>query len=344
MSEVEGKAVVIDRQGGPDVLRIAPARFPDPVADEVRVLVETAGVAFGDLLVREGLTGSVRGGRVTPGYDIVGIVDAVGPHVSGIEIGARVAVRTAGRGGYATHVISSQQFAVPVPEGVDSVSAVALVLNYVTAWQMLTRVAPVGHGGSVLVHGAAGGVGSALAELALLRGLHVMGTASPSRRSQLTDRGVVPLDRTADWWAGARAGTPGGFDAVFDGVGGRTGRKSLVLLGPGGTLVAYGASSALREGRRDVPQLVAAAALGPRMGALTAFRLGRGLVGYNSSTFVPAHPDWFREDLVELLRLLQGSAIAPMIAEVLPLDLAATAHEHVARGVAGKVVLKVAYR
>ncbi|MCU1482925.1 MAG: Alcohol dehydrogenase zinc-binding domain protein [Subtercola sp.] len=338
-SEVVGQVVAIRRRGGPGVLQSAPRTFGAPGPGEIRIAAEFAGVAYGDLLLREGLGGPIAGGGVVPGYDSVGRIDAVGAGVIGYSIGQRVVARTDGRGGYGSHLLVSTESVTPVPENVDAADAVALVLNYVTAWQMLTRVAPVGAGGTVLVHGAAGGVGSALAELAVSRGLRVIGTASGTRVKQLSERGVEGIDRTGKWAGQVRRIAPDGIDAAFDGVGGAVGRRSLGLLGAGGKLVTYGASGALRGGRRSFSGIISAAAGGVRMSALATFTRGIGLDGYLSSTYVPAHLGWFRDDLTALLSLLSQKKLQPVIGARFQLSEVGAAHELLARGTSGKILL-----
>ena len=337
MSQAAGRAVHVERRGGPEQLQLTDREFADAAPGMVRIVMEAAGVAYGDLLLREGMvTGAPP--HPIPGYDSIGVVDSVGAGVTGISIGDRVALRTDGTGAYSTHVEGSAAYVVPVPQGVRAHQAVALVLNYVTAWQMLTRVAPVGEGGTIVVHGAAGGVGSALAELGRLRGLIVLGTASESRREGLESRGVRAFDRLS-WTREIAAAVPHGVDAVFEGVGGGTSRRSLALLGPGGQLVSYGVSSILANGRRSVRGLVGAIARPARASSFDLFRRGIGMNGYLSASYVPAHPDWFRRDLSTLLGLLEDGAIAPVIAAEFPLSHAAQAHRAIASGATGKVVL-----
>ena len=341
MSQSNGRAVIVSRRGGPEHLRVLETRFPDPAPGSVRVAVQAAGVAYGDVLLREGLVPKTSY-PVTPGYDAVGVVDAVGEGVTSPALGQRVLARTEGRGGYATHVQMSADFTVPVPADLEAGVLVALPLNYLSAWQMLTRVAPTPAEGTVLVHGAAGGVGSALVELARLRGLHVIGTASAARLPALTEQGASAVDRGGDWVRGVQALAPGGVDTVFDGVGGSTSRRSFALLAPGGHLVVYGITSGLAGGRRSPAALARTAAGTLRQSALGLFSKGLGIDGYMSATYVPAHPQRFREDLTELVTLLQRGAISPRIAARLPLEQAQEAHRLLAGGVSGKIVLEVA--
>ncbi len=297
-------------------------------------------MAYGDVLLREGLVPRTRF-PVTPGYDAVGVVEAVGEGVTELARGQRVLLRTPGSGGYATHVEVSQDFAIAVPVDLDAAGLVALSLNYVSAWQMLTRVAPAAPGGTVLVHGAAGGVGGALVELARLRGLTVIGTASAARLEALAARGARAVDRRGDWVRAVRAAAPDGVDIVFDGVGGATGRRSFSLLGAGGHLVVYGITGGVQRGRRSPIALASTAAGTLRQSALSLLSKGLGIDGYLSASYVPAYPDRFRQDLTELVALLARQAISPSIAARLPLAQAAEAHRLLAGGVSGKIVLDV---
>lgn len=332
--------VVADRRGGPEVLRVRTEPLPAPAAGQVQIDVARAGVAYGDLLLREGLVPGSTPPR-SPGYDAVGVVSAVGDGVADFVIGDRVAVRTVGgTGGYSSSMNASAELAVPIPDAVGFEPAAALVVNYVTAWQMLTRSAVVPRGSTVLVHGASSGVGRALTEIAGVLGISAYGTASASRLEALAERGVPSFDRAGRWDRDVAGVVPGGVRAVFDGSGGATARRSLRLLAPGGTLVEYGVSGALRGGRRSLVGLLGAAISSPRPSALRLFSRGVTVAGYASAAFVPAHPTWFRDDLRHLLDLVAGGSLAPQVAHVLPLEDAVRAHVLQAAGVSGKILLR----
>jgi NADPH:quinone reductase-like Zn-dependent oxidoreductase len=333
-----GTSITISARGGPDVLKKIDQSFTGPMPGFVRVVAHSAGVAYGDLLLREGLVPRTKF-PVVPGYDVAGVVDAVGDDVTGIAVGDRVVAKTGGTGGYATHVTVRADLTVPFAGGTDPVLLSALALNYVTALQMLSRTVSIGDGSTILVHGAAGGVGSALSELALLRGIRVLGTASANRLNVLESSGVHAVDRSGNWQNTVRTLAPGGVDVVFDAVGGATSARSLPLLGVGGHLVAYGVSSVLSHGRRSLFSLGRVALQSPRRSSLGLFATGLSIDSYDSSTFVPAHASWFRSDLASLIQLLADGAIHPAIAARIPLSRAADAHRLLAQGVAGKIVL-----
>ena len=142
---------------------------------EVRVKVRVAGVSLPDIMAREGVHPETPLVPFTPGWDLVGVVDRLGDGVSGIEPGQIVAAMPIS-GAYAEFVCLPQHELVPVPSGLDAAEAVSLVLSYITAYQMLHRSAKVRPGQRVLIHGAAGGVGSALLQLGRLAGLEMYGT------------------------------------------------------------------------------------------------------------------------------------------------------------------------
>src|SRR5436305_11987435 len=172
---VKHTRIIVSRYGGPDALRVVEEECPEPKKGEVRVRVLAAGVSLPDLLMREGVHPETPRLPFTPGWDLIGVVDKVGGGTSGIESGQIVAALPI-HGAYAEFVCLPQRELVPVPSGLDAADAVSLVLNYVTAYQMLHRSAKVRSGQRVLIHGVAGGVGSALLQLGRLARLEMYGT------------------------------------------------------------------------------------------------------------------------------------------------------------------------
>src|SRR5499426_3609080 len=169
--------IIVTHYGGPDELRVVEEECPEPKPDEVRVRVLAAGVSLPDVMMREGIHPETPPLPFTPGWDLVGVVDRRGDGVTGTEPGQSVAALPIS-GAYAEFVCLPERELVPVPAGLDAAEAVSLVLNYVTAYQMMHRSAKVRPGQRVLIHGAAGGVGSALLQLGRLAGLEMYGTCS----------------------------------------------------------------------------------------------------------------------------------------------------------------------
>jgi len=339
-SSFAGRAMFATRWGGPDVLRAVERQVGPPDADQIVVEVAAAGVAFGDILLREGLRRELRP-PVIPGYDAAGVIRAVGADVQDLREGDHVAVWTGSTGGYATHVVAPRTAAVRYPANLAAASVTSLVLNYVTAWQMLTRSVALADGATILVQSAAGGVGSALLELGALRGMTMFGTASAAKADFVTQLGGIPIDyRGEDYARQVRAQAPDGIDVVFDALGPASWKSALPLLRPGGHLVVYGVSSASKNGRRNIPGLLNAFLRAPRTSYLTYVLKGIGVSGYASDKVIPAHPDWFTQDLSHLIELLADGKIAPRIHRTYALEDAGDAHKELGAGRAsGKIVL-----
>jgi len=168
---------VVTRYGGPEVITVAEEECHRPMPGDVRVKVLAAGVSLPDVLAREGVHPETPRVPYTPGWDLLGIVDQIGEGVSGFELGQTVAAMPIS-GCYAQYVCLPQRKFVPVPAGLDPAEAVAVVLNYITAYQMLDRSAKVKPGQRVLIHGASGGVGTAFLQLGRLAGVEMYGTCS----------------------------------------------------------------------------------------------------------------------------------------------------------------------
>ncbi len=309
----------------------------------MRVRVLAAGVALPDLMMREGVHPETPALPFTPGWDLIGVVDRLGDGVSGIERGQIVAALPIS-GAYAEFVCLPQRELVPVPAGLDAAEAVSLVLNYITAYQMLHRSAKVRPGQRVLIHGAAGGVGSALLQLGRLAGLKMYGTCSSQRASAVSDLGGIPIDyRNLDFVEEIHRLTSEGVDVVFDGIGGPHMWRSRKALRPGGKVVVYGLTSSLSggrlaSGRRHRFHGIAIFALYIAGGWLLPGR--KRVIPYSIQWLKRLRPVLFRQDLTALLDLLQQKKIKPLIAQRFPLAEGRRAHELLGKeGVTGKIVL-----
>jgi NADPH2:quinone reductase len=338
--------IIVTHYGGPDALQVVEEECPEPKEGEVRVRVLAAGVALPDLMMREGVHPETPRLPFTPGWDLIGVVDRLGAGISGIEPGQIVAALPIS-GAYAEFVCLPQRELVPVPSGLDAAEAVSLVLNYVTAYQMLHRSAKVRSGQRALIHGAAGGVGSALVQLGRLVGLEMYGTCSSRGASAVADLGAIPIDyQQQDFVTEMHRLTREGVDVVFDGIGGPHIWRSRQALRPGGRVVAYGLTGSLRGGR-----LASGRAGGRhRLRAIAIFGVyivggwllpGRKrVVPYSIQWLKRLKPVWFRQDLLALFDLLHQQKIKPLIAQRLPLTEARHAHEVLGQGgVTGKLVL-----
>jgi len=304
---------------------------------EVRIKTLATSACFTDTMVRKGIYYGVKQKPpFTPGYDLVGLVDAVGEGVTCLSQGQRVAELTV-TGAYSEYVCLPAARCVPLPDGIDAAEAVSQVLTYITAYQMLHRIARVKPGCRILVHGASGAVGTALLQLGALQGLEMYGTASGANRDLVSSLGAAPIDyQKEDFVERIKSISPTGVDVVFDGIGGSNFKRSFCCLRKGGVVVAYGSyNSAIgREGGGMLSYT----------GLMIRSALTRGRLAYIYSVapLREKHPDWFREDLTELFRLLEQRKIKPVISKILPLTEAAEAHRLLERrGVKGKIVLVV---
>lgn len=243
------RRVVVTKLGGREFMQVVEEEAPLPRVGEIRVRVQASGVSFADLLMREGRHPERKRPPFTPGWDIVGEVDRVAADVEGIRAGDTVAALTI-TGGYSQYVCLPASELVIVPPGLDPVEAVCLVMDYIVAYQMLHRSVSLNPGDSVLIHGAAGGCGTALLQLGSLMGLRMFGTASAAKANYLRQFGAEPIDyRNEDFVQVIRA--RGGVKAAFESVGGSNLSRSYRCLQRGGTVVFYGMTTALRGGRRN---------------------------------------------------------------------------------------------
>ena len=338
--------IIVTHYGGPDALQTREEECPMPAHGEVRVRVLASGVSLPDLMMREGIHPETPPLPFTPGWDLVGVVDLLGAGVSGIEQGTIVAALPIS-GAYAEFVCLPKRELVPVPSGLDPAEAVSLILNYVTAYQMLHRSAKVKQGQRALIHGAAGGVGSALLQLGRLAGLEMYGTCSSRGASAVSSLGATPIDyQRQDFVKEIRRLTGEGVNAVFDGIGGTHIWRSRHALRSGGTVVAYGLTGSLRggrlvsgrSGRRNRLHGIPFFALYILGGWLLPGR--KRVVPYSIQWLKRLRPALFQQDLTALLALLKQQKITPLIARRFPLLEARQAQELLgSEGVVGKIVL-----
>jgi NADPH2:quinone reductase len=267
-------------------------------------------------------------------------VDVLGEGVEAVPLGATAAAMPI-VGGYAEYLCLPATELVRVPPELDPAEAVCLILNYVTAYQMLHRSAQAKPGETALVHAAAGGVGTALLQLARLQGIQTYGTASTGKLRTVESLGGHAIDyQRSDFLERIRTLPGGGVDIVFDGIGGWNLLRSWRALTPGGRLVAYGLLSSFAGGKRDLKRLLSSAA-----GWAAAYTLGlltrsKRLLIYSIQMLKRRKPDWFRQDLTTLFDLLGRGELKPVIDRRLPLEQAALGHELLGKGgTVGKIVL-----
>ena len=333
------KQLVIPRHGAPEVLIMRDAPDPVPGPDAVRIRVKAAGLNFADLLARQGLYPDAPKLPAVMGYEVAGEVDQVGSRVAGFAPGDRVlAMPKFGGQSELVTVPAAATFAMPPVW--SFAEAAALPVVYLTAHHMLTRLTGARRGETVLVHSAAGGVGLAVAELARILELHVIGLASAGKHDVLRTYGVEPVDRTDRHWPDrVRRLVPKGVDIVLDPVGGESWREGYRLLGPLGRLVCYGASELSGGTVRNMLRVVWRVARWPRFGPIALMNDNRGVLGVSMGHLWDA-PAILAPQMKALLDYGREGRIKPRVDRTFPLADGAAAHRylHERRNV-GKIVL-----
>ena len=239
-------AIILRQHGGPETLSIEAITVGAPAPGEIRLRQTAIGVNFHDIYVRSGLYASLTLPGI-PGIEAAGIVEAIGPEVTHLRPGDRVAYVTGAYGAYAQERLLPADLALKLPDNVSEQTAAALILKGLTARMLLHRVHPISAGDTVLVHAAAGGVGRLLVQWARHLGATVIGTVgSEAKAEEATSCGAhhTILYRHEDFVARVRTITNGfGVDVAYDSVGHDTFQGSLDSLAVLGHLVNFGQSS-----------------------------------------------------------------------------------------------------
>jgi NADPH:quinone reductase-like Zn-dependent oxidoreductase len=339
---VTATEVVLPGVVQPSELQLRQRTLPAPAHGQVLVRVEAAGVSFAEQGMRRDRYPGQPEFPFVPGYDLIGTVTATGPDVDRAWTGKRVAalIKT---GGWASHAVIPAVTLVEVPAGVDPADAETLVVNGITAWQLLHRSARIQAGQTILVHGANGGVGTTLVQLARQANVRVIGTASPQHHERLRALGAEPVDYHAPDLAGrVRALAPDGVDAVFDHLGLDSARRSYRLLARGGTLVCYG-TAAQRDS--DTSMLRLFLPMVTQLALWNYLPTGHRASFYNVWAGHRVNPAKFwarlRSDLAQVLALLRDGVLTAQVAARMPLTEAAAAMELAeSHTVVGKVILE----
>lgn len=329
--------IVLTDRGGPEKLRITDVDAPAPAKGEVRVRVLASGVSFAEVQMLSHRYPRQPKYPFVPGYDLVGEVTSVGQGVTTVAVGDRVAALLV-TGAWRTHVVVRADRVVPVPDSLDTGEAAAATMNGVTAWQMVHEVAHVRPGQTVLVHGASGGVGTLLVQLAVAAGARVLGTASPAKHDAVRALGAEPINYREDVPSAVRSLAPAGVDAVFDHLGGDSLTQSYALLADGGILVNYGSASTLNENNHWLTPYVRTIRrfVGWWLGKLVGRARGR-----RATFFYIKAGARFNKALTEVFTLVAAGTLTPPIETRLPLTQAADALRLLMAGKAtGKIVLE----
>jgi NADPH:quinone reductase-like Zn-dependent oxidoreductase len=322
-------SVVVTRRGPPEVLKIVENGLRAPRTGEARIKVLAVPICLPDVQARYGQSPFKLKPPFTPGYTVIGLVDAIGADVTHVNVGDRVAAFMS-YGGYAETVYWNAAQLIPVPSTLDPTEAATLMLNYIVAYQTLHRSAKVKAGDKVLIIGASGGIGTAYLQLGKLAQLTMYGLASPSKHHILIEYGATPIDyHTQDFVEVIRRMEPDGLDAVFDGMGGNYFKRGYSVLKRGGKLVDYGNPLSVSRTLKHLGQ-VALFNLLPD--GRSASYYGTGMSRLNRRPFL--------EDWATLFKLLEEGKINPIIAATFPILEAAEANAMLESGcVIGNIVL-----
>lgn len=338
----ETESLVVTRFGGPEVfaLRRQPVRAPGP--GELTIRVRFAGLNFADIFAREGLYGPGPKAPFSPGFEVAGEVEAVGPDVR-FAVGERV-IGVTRFGGYTRRVTVSQQRAFSLPDGWSLEEGAAFPGVAITAWHGLANVARCRPGERVLVHSAAGGVGIAAGQIGRALGLEMLGTVgSPAKVEVARAHGysLVVDYSSRDFEAAVREHTKGeGVDVVLDAIGGSFFEKGYRLLRDNGRLLCFGLAGMTPRGKRPSYARLALEWLRlPRWNPIGLIDDNKSVAGFQVLRLWE-HQEILDEAMQKLLALAREGKVRPVVAETFPLERGAEAQARLHSGrTTGKIVL-----
>ncbi|MFY9931786.1 MAG: medium chain dehydrogenase/reductase family protein [Streptosporangiaceae bacterium] len=336
------RAIWITRAAGPEALQVRETADPEPGPGQVRIRVRAAGLNFAEVMAAQGLYPDAPKPPCVVGYEVAGVIDALGDGVQSYPAGQRVLALTH-FGGHADVVCVPAGQVLPMPEAMSFEEAAALPVNYLTAYHMLFRVAAVRPGERVLVHMAAGGVGTAVLQLCrTVDNLQIFGTASAAKHDVLRAEGCAhPIDYHAtDYAVEVHRLTAGeGVDIVLDPLGGHDWRKGLKLLRPCGRLVAYGFANLASGPRRRPARLLSQVTGIPLLTPLGLMNRNLTVSGVNIG-HLWGQMAILREELQAVLVLWDQGKVKPLIDRTYSFADAVAAHRRILQHQnIGKIVL-----
>ena len=335
------RRMVVTKNGAPGVIEIQEMADVVPNSDEVLIETAFAGVNFADCLMRLGIYRPRPKPPFTPGYELSGTIIAVGDDVKGMSVGQRVVAATP-NGAQASHVAVRAKRCFSVPDDISLETAAAVPVTYLTAWHMLVHLGNIQSNDSVLIHGAAGGVGTAATQICQMHRVErILGTASARKREAVTEFGVHFIDRNnEDFVTVVREMTEGeGVDHILDPIGGTNMRRSLSALAHGGRLYAFGLSEAAPTDRFRPLKALRALRRMPKLSPTVMMSRNQGVFGVHIGTFT--REAILRSHMGNILAGLESGDLKPVIDSVIPLDDAAEAHQRMHDGLnIGKILLQ----
>lgn len=336
------KAVWIPRYGKPDVLELREAADPTPGPGQVRIRVHASGINFAEIMARQGLYQDAPPPPMVVGYEVAGVIDALGEGADERHEGQRVLAMTR-FGGYADTVCVDASQTYVLPEGMSFEEGAALPVTYLTAYHMLFNVFRVRSGDHVLIHQAAGGVGTAASQLCRsVGGVTTYGTASSAKHEYVRSNGCDhPIDyHSVDYVDEVRRLTDGrGVHAVLDALGGDDWKKGYGLLRPGGLLMPFGWANMAKFGKRRMTHVVGQLTRMPWWTPMKLMHENKGVAGVNMGHLWD-EKELMRDAFTALLGLYERGQIKPHVDRAFPMAQASEAHAYIEAGQnVGKVLL-----
>ena len=321
------KAIRINQTGGPEVMQLENVEKPTPQEGQVLIKIAAVGINFADLAQRQGTYLTRTHTPTTLGFEAAGTVEELGPGVTNPPVGTRVIAFA--EGAYAEYALAGANSVIPIPPELDFVQAAAFPVQGITAYQLLHESGQLQKGESVLIHAAAGGVGTLAVQIAKLLGAGtVIGTASNENKLDLVRQlgADVALNYTQpDWVEQVKQATNSrGADVILEMVGGTIADQSLQCLAPFGRMVVYGAASGQPA----------------QFSGVQLMYKNQTITGYWLSAWMAQRPDSVARAITQLIQYLAKGQLKIIVGKTYPLEQAAEAHRTIAnRETTGKVVL-----
>jgi NADPH:quinone reductase-like Zn-dependent oxidoreductase len=334
------RAIVNTKAGGPEVLQVQELPSPEVKDGQIKIEVKAAGLNFADILARMGMYQAAPPPPMTVGYEVSGLVSAVGAGVTEFSVGQRV-LALCRFGGQSSEVVVPAIQAMPIPEAMSFESAAAIPVNYLTAWHCLVYLGNLQRGQTVLIHAAAGGVGQAGLQICKLFGAKTIGTASASKHEALKNAGLdEAIDyNTQDFEVEVKRLTDGkGVHHILDAVGGKSFAKSYRVLRSTGRLYCFGVSDMAGESKSTL-RMIASVARMPFFHPVKLMMQNKGVFGIDLGSLWD-EAEMLRGQLEEMTKHFVSGALKPVVDKVFPFAEAGAAHQYIqARKNFGKVIL-----
>jgi len=339
------KKIVIHSPGSYDKLLIEEHENLSPSPSEILVDVHACGVNFADTSVRMGLYASAKeyvGWPITPGFEVSGVIKELGSEVTDLKVGQKVICYTLFNG-YSSQLCVSKRQVLPLPEHFSLEEGAGFPAVFLTAYHALFQHIVLHKNSKILIHSAAGGVGTALTQICKALNFKTLGVVGSSHKIKYLEQfepDLIVDKSTQDLWGKAKEFAPNGFNAIFDANGFTTFSSSYEHLAPMGKLIIYGAHSFLsKNGRLNYIKAINGMIKTPKFKPFDMITNNKGVIGFNIS-FLFKQEDMIEDCLVGLKKLLDEKKISPVPVTKIPFEDVAEAHKLIQSGKSvGKIVL-----